>query len=493
MAIKTTKGTVSTFRELIEAITAWVTDSTIHGADAWELMRDDPWPYGTIYKAKGRENGDHQYVGLMQNKYKVGETYPNWFFTEKNITSYFLWRNDICDVLTSLETQALRRERSFPVINLGSRTITFPVSSGYTPTFSFSLPVEIFQNDAQALHFGVFKQFSGAPFADLGGAMDLSNVHLMPYYVYYTVGSSTSAYPFQLPIYPGCGYPALTLDYDGAINGYFDYWLIKSASFLIVVTNNGDVWEAAFAGQFEPYDAMKEYAFPAVAIGGTSGLRQILKKIYLPPRYNTPTTVTGMMFDFRPHAWELSRSIPPFAALPEDSVNTPSPVMAMLPDGVWQGFANYVQGYDHVVRDLSSTAFFVRPGEKEISEFYRNIYDTKDEHILEPLELLQGQGDKKGLLGKIPEMFLPSKPIHEYGEITADGVKYLSIPNGWEDRLITSQPTVIGSLPTMYQNYTRYVQWDEQDEINYFDQMLSEERLIKKRSRIMNLMIRMED
>lgn len=475
MAVKTKKGTVATFRALVEAISAWVTDSTIHGADAWELMRDAPWPYGTIYKAKGRADGDRQYIGIMPNQYNKGVTYDNWFFTEKNLSSYFLWGKDIFDTLTYLQNKAFLREIPPAEFNFAHREIIFR-NSGGTYYFYFPDPVDIFKNSAQALHFGTFKQFSGAPFADLGGAMDFGSVNIRPYYVrisYSPISGRgyTTSFPFIPPVYPGCGYPALTLDYSGAMDGYIDYWLIKSASYLIVAIRNGDVWEAAFAGQFEPYDAMEEYAFPAAAIGGTSGLREISENqsVIINDRWET-RPVSGMMFDYRPHAWELTRSIPPFAAVPEDSESAPSPVMVMLPDGRWQGFSNYVQGSDLIPRALSATAFYVRPGEKDISDFFSDIDEEKDEHLLEPLEFLQGQGDRKGVLGRIPQMFLPSRQIQKYGEIVSDGVKYLSLPNGWEGRRFTTQTTATG-----------------------YDEKLSEERTITKRSECMNLMIRMED
>ena len=45
-----THGYVGNFNELVSKIIEWSTDADIYGADAWELIRNEPWPRGTILK-----------------------------------------------------------------------------------------------------------------------------------------------------------------------------------------------------------------------------------------------------------------------------------------------------------------------------------------------------------------------------------------------------------------------------------------------------------
>lgn len=91
MALKKTSGTAKSFDDLIAQLIAWVTDETIHGDDAWNVMRSEPWPRGTILRAHGRRKGEYQYIGLMPNTIVKGETYPKWLFTKPNLATYFVW------------------------------------------------------------------------------------------------------------------------------------------------------------------------------------------------------------------------------------------------------------------------------------------------------------------------------------------------------------------------------------------------------------------
>ena len=85
------RGTANSISDFLNQITAWVTDTSVHGSEAWTLMRNRPLPYGIIYKAHGLRPNTHQYVGLMYHEITKGVTYNRWFFTKSNMATYKIW------------------------------------------------------------------------------------------------------------------------------------------------------------------------------------------------------------------------------------------------------------------------------------------------------------------------------------------------------------------------------------------------------------------
>lgn len=87
------KGEATSFEDLIEQTISYMTDKEIHGEDAWELMRNEPWPKGTILKCKGLKAGDHFYLGLMPLDIVKEDTYRRWFMQWDNavLAAYFVW------------------------------------------------------------------------------------------------------------------------------------------------------------------------------------------------------------------------------------------------------------------------------------------------------------------------------------------------------------------------------------------------------------------
>lgn len=103
MAIRMKRGTAASFEDLIAIVSAWATDSAIHGDDAWQLMRSDAWPRGAIFKARGRKEGEVLYLGLMANRIEKGKTYAEWFMQEKNLATYFVWHKDGLNKIAPVE------------------------------------------------------------------------------------------------------------------------------------------------------------------------------------------------------------------------------------------------------------------------------------------------------------------------------------------------------------------------------------------------------
>jgi hypothetical protein len=458
MAIKVMKGTAASFDDLITQIIAWVTDKTVHGDDAWTLMRNVPWPSGTILRAAGRKSGEYQYIGLLPNAIKKGKTYADWFLQRENLATYFVW-------------SAAGLNRPGQNFDVGGMPFTD------TP--------DIFEASAQVLHLGVFKQYAAdLDWHEQGGGMDFSGIQLRP--LQYRQGNSNADY--YPPLLPGCGYPALSMDFTGPTIGVFKFWLIKDAQRLIIAMNNAEVWDSAFLGQFEPYDS-GEYAFPAAVIGGTSGSVSTGGNYWYSSNQKSLVPVIGIRLDYRPQQWSLTHGIAPFATAAADAAGIPTQAMLCHPDGTWQGYANYVQGVtavaDHVCSGYVTNYHFVRqeparpgnikcsirPVENDIEDFAHGYGQLK----LEPVEFLQMGGERQGILGKLPYMLFPSQPIHAYGEITISGKKYLSIPNGWEDRKFH----LPGHAGIVY---------DCDPEA-----LLAEERRIEKISKMMNLLIKLEE
>ena len=426
MAIRMKRGTVASFEDLITIVSTWVTDRAVHGADAWQLMRSEAWPRGTIFKTRGRKEGEVLYLGLMANRIEKGKTYAEWFMQEKNLATYFVWHKNGLNKIAPVE-----------------------VSGSTVNKATFTGTPDIFTHSARVLHFGVFKQYAEAlDWHEQPGGMKFDKFELLP--IQYTVEGSPRAIDFHPPLFPGCGYPALGMNFEGPKNLVFDYWLVKDAHTLSVVVNNSGVWDHAFLGAFLPYDN-EEYAFPAVVIGGTSGFVEKGINVWYSPAQQTPTPVVGMQLDYRPEDWSVAHGLALFAGAAEDRDGTPTHVMVCLPDGRWRGAANYVQGLDvvphfvcsgpvplyHFVRKPPERPqhilYRIRPTESDVQDF-SHLYDEGETWKLEPIEILAAGKEQSGILGRIPYISFPSHPVGKEGEARINGKRHLALPNGWAGR-----------------------------------------------------------
>jgi hypothetical protein len=466
-------GYANDFDDLISKIITWSTDAEIHGADAWELIRNDPWPRGTILKAHGFEPGEHFYIGLMPRVIEKGKTYKDWFMQKSVLASNFVW-----------SLNGLKKSGAPFTVSNSSVTTT-----DTTPniTYSFS-DIDIFAASAQVMWMGIFKQYSAElDWHEQPGGMVFKDVPVRP--IYYTISGSNTLQAFAPPLYPGAGFPAIGMDYAGPLAGYLEYWITKDAHRMILVTKNREYWDVAYLGYIEPYHN-GEYALPAAVIGGTSGAVQNGKDVILSPGAS-PSVSAGIQFDYRPSNWALVHGLPTFAASPVDSSQALSQVQLMLPDGRWQSFINWSQGetaYPNIVNSVltgyihvrdfpvrSGTGHYIRPTDSS-TVGTTHVYRTQGDLLtyqLEPLEFVQGTSQAKNLFGRAWRMYWPSSRVAQYGEIIIDDKLHLMLPNAWEGRRFS-----LSSGRTTSNNP---------------DEIFAQEAAIEAISRQMNCLIRLED
>ena len=437
--MKYLKGTAKDFNDLIDKIVAWITDSAIHGADVWELMRKEPWPRGTILKAPGFEEGEHQYIGLMPADIVKGNSYRNWLLQDETLLHEFA---------PSLGLEA----GTYTVRNGSIVTVSKdPVGYYYTST-------EIFEKSAKVIFLGVFKQYSdGLNWDDQAGAIKpvLNNCDLT-----YSFSKNTYDYPLYIkaPTFPGVGYPAIGCDYIGFIDGYCDFWVIKDRHKMILVVKNCDKWDTAYLGFLDPYHKPHEYPFPACVVGGTSGVIPTMDLHYAGG--NCPGIKPGIRFDYTPNNWQLSHGLPTHAGIYYTGLGNwtddaaISQVQLMFPDGTWQSFANWgIMKETIAISNCSScpTYYFgfkypqqpeglkhiIRPTFTNV-ENVTYVYDPATEALVyqtEPIELVgMGAHYRTNMYGKLWNLSWISQPIQRYGEQKINGKLHIILPNGWENR-----------------------------------------------------------
>ena len=423
-----TKGKAKDLDDLADKIITYVTNKAIHGDYTWELKRNLSWPMGIIFKCPHQKDNKHFYVGIMTNKIKVGKTYSDWFFSEKNYSSYFIWQKNGANSLSSATSNAQWKK---------------------TP--------EIFLSNAHVMHFNLFKQYDEhLQWHEQPCGIDLTKTHSLCWQWKYPGSPSWSA--FDLPLLPGIGCPSLSTDYDGPLDGYINYWIKKEKYHIVILIQNRNKWDCAAVGMFEPYHK-GEYSFPGFVIGSTSGATACGEDRWYSPGQITPTADIGIMFDYSPNNWSLIHSIPPYVTAARDEITCPTSVALMRPDGTWEFVANWMQGVaginEHVCAGpitkhyyyrtpptrLTNISVFLRPGENSLEDF-TNIISSNSKTIkykLESLDIVEKYYDKTGIIGFIPSLKYPSHQIKEYGELTIDNKTYFVIPNIWDHRKLSLQ------------------------------------------------------
>lgn len=481
------KGYATSFDDIISKLCTWVENMDIHGADAWEVMRQEPWPRGTILKAPGWEAGEHQYIGLMPTIIQKGITYPKWFLSEQVLTSEFVWSQKGLNFKPENTTFSIVDGTVIVMIKNSRGEIVDSISYSFSP-----LP-EIFDKSAQAMFLGVFKQYSdGLAWHEQAGA-DRPAVKTKEINYY----NSRSQYPtkFLPPPLPGVGFPAIGMALTGSENGYLKFWITKDRHRLILVINNGGYWDVAYLGFMEAYHKPTEYAFPATVIGGTSGVVPVGETFW----YQAPIPEVGFRFDYSPTNWSLAHGLPCFAATPWDGTSSwldstaLSQVQVMLPDGTWQSFANWAVQQEIIAEYSGGSypAYYYAHKEPEkppgLRHYIRPTFSNtgRTEHIykstitdtltyqLEPLELVQGRNDARNIFGRLWRMYWPSCPVYHYGEQIINGKLHLILPNAWEGR--------------------RWHIAHGRTHITDVDQLLEQDRHIDELTRSMNCIIRLED
>ncbi|WP_371380911.1 hypothetical protein [Sporomusa aerivorans] len=434
------QGEAASLEDLISQLIIWATDTAIHGDDAWTLMQNEAWPKGTILRAKGLDGKNSCYIGLMVLDFTSSTAYSSWLLQTEVIAKKIVWAKSALNKPGANFTHT-SGAASFAVWNDALDT-----SKG-TVTYTLSGHNNLVKSYGKCLVFGVFKQFTdGLNWDEQPGAINTAELDLDLYPLFYTKTGSTSQTELAPPVYPGWGYPGISLPSGEPSADNITYWLIKDNSHLTVVTRNGIQWDMGHAGLLEPFEAVMQYPFPAVVAGTCTGLSIVGESTVV---NGTRKVVKGNKIDYSYSNWSMSRSLP--LAPCENGV---SQLALCLPDGTWTYFSNWTQELQNRSYSSSSTVtsyYFTveRPvRESNTADGYRikptNVeltgvapcLSSDDTITLEPLQLIQNDSAnyKVDLFGSLWGMSWPGTDL-PFGEITVNGKACLLIPNCWEDRL----------------------------------------------------------
>ena len=453
-----TKGTTNSLSGLLAAITTWVTDSTIHGDDAWTIMRSAAHPKGTIFKAKGLNGGNNCYIGILHLTMTKGETYANWLLQTDVLIPKLIWNEN-----------KMNKKGSLVAYNDGNASFSLysnpsDMSSGKT---DYSLSnVEIVSENGESLVFGVFKQYqSGLDWVEQPGGLPLGELGLPKITVKQT-GVSGDGSKYTAPLYPGIGYPGIGIPSGEPSQGTLTYWLIKDACRLTVVTryldaNNVYQWDVGHAGMLIPYHGKMQYPFPAVVAGSTTGLQIVGSRDSTTKAFSSANYVS-----YNKDNLGLSRTLPAFPATLATMTDPASNVCVCLPDGQWQCFANGSQSLkSNVDQDNSNNYWFstpaptrstlddcyIKPTDQDLQAcvegFATTTSDGKEESAIasEALDVVQGTSGNANMLGRLWRMYWPGAD-YDFGEVAIDGKAGLLLPNGWEGRLFETPDTQAKAL-----------------------------------------------
>ncbi len=451
------KGSAATLDDLVAQTVDWVTDETVHGEDAWELMRNEPWPRGTIFKAKGLNGHNSCYIGLMVLTMVKGETYKNWLLQTNNLARYFVWAKAGLGLEgASFEHQA--GNSTFSVLSDKTKP------NGDKIAYALLGDIDIVFHGGSMLVFGVFKQYTEAlDWQEQPGAINFNDTELdLDLYPlsYSRNGSVSTKKP---PVYPGMGYPGIAIPEDEPATGAFLYWLIKDDGHLTIVTRNRTQWDIGHAGLLIPFQAAMQYPFPAVMAGSCTGMNRYSALVDGRP-------VIANKLDFSYTNWSLSRSMPcaPCA-------NGPSQLALCLPDGRWRYISNWTQQLKAGTYDGSyyfalarperiNEGYLLKPTNTDLTDVTYGI-DGETTIALEPFHLLQNELDSEpvNLFGTLWRMAWPGN-LADFGEATVNGKACLLLPNCWEDRLwqILDGHSNVTDPATLLQRYNEIIEFGKQ-------------------------------
>lgn len=444
-----TSGEATSLADLLSKITTFVTDTNIHGEDAWSVIRQDAWPRGTIYK--GKYNNNDVFIGIMLMNHVKGSSYINWLKDTNNLIKQVIKSPSGLNLVNSYASH-VNGQPNFAAISDITKGL-----QGDDPQYSL-YRAEIVNESATALAFGVFKQYNdGLNWDEQPGGLSLNRSTFLPIWV--TVNRGSGILSLSAPIYPGVGYPGFGLSNGQPSTGSFKYWIIKDACRITVVINNNGQWDIGHAGLLNAYQSRVQYGFPAVMFGSNTGLRTVKSAD------TNGNDLIGDVIDYSYANWSLSRSMPCMATINGSSPNYGtriSQIAMCLPDGSWVYPYNWKQGFVGISRegDGSPTYFPVKPT-REANNYYvapmnldvTNI--TSMEDVIETisgktvihdvtkyvknnlLEVMENNGNTdQNILGALWNIYFPSIQKAVSGEYTIGGKKCLLINNCWDDRLL---------------------------------------------------------
>lgn len=457
---------------ILQDLVTYVTDESIHGKDVWQLMRQKNWPYGTALKIHNQRENEYGYVALMLDNIRVGKSYSNWFRQQDVLRNTFVLNPNGLN----FNDKSVYEINDLKVYEYSYQDVKIKVSDNperYSINrqlvgnryYYFSPLPDIFVKDADVLFFSTFKQYQ--PDFSFNELMGNTRKTIKAKPLKYYSNSSANYSLFDPPLYPGVGAPAIGFspEFLSATDEAVVY-IHKERHYADIAINIQERWEVATVGFFDAFDTVGEYAFPAMAVGGTSGVCPMTE---VNSRYHTVEYYFGL--DYTETNWALSHGVPSFASSYWDGTQKYldeflySQVQAMLPDGEWQSFANfgirqdyyynyrwgmYYDGHKEPER-IPDCKYLITPNFTDLANT-TNLMPTmknnrantiddialrnKQKYQLEPLYLVQRAENNKNqnILGKIPSLYWCSQPVSRYGEYKVDGRTYLVVPNSWENR-----------------------------------------------------------
>lgn len=488
-------GPSSDFLEYVLQIAVnYATNKSMHGNDAWELVRNDPWPRGAVLKVPNQMEGEYGYMALMADKVRVGSSYWNWFRQNDIFRKTFVygkeglnlsWNSNMRVQNGSVSTYSPDVDNIAAIIRKNSdgtvKEKLYSLNYRYSDEihrYYFSPTPEIFAANADVLFFSMFKQYEKQFDWTEWMGNERKSIKIKPLKYYDAHGSSTYPTYFDPPLYPGVGSPAI-----GFSPNFFDFttgicsqdekekeaavYIQKGRHRLTIVINWREHWEVASVGFFEPFDSMGEYSFPAFTIGGTSGVLPLTELCWYG---GSPRVEHGFRLDYTEANWSLSHGHPGTPATWWDGSQSfldnymYSNVQAMLPDGYWQSFASYGLRQDvyynrqrsqyfsaHKEPERIRPKYYLMPPGVDLSGLMdlfpsnhvpQPYYDEKADIVnhsaygLYPFYLVATVENNvnQNILGVIPNFYWCTQPVRRYGVHEIDGKTYLIIPNAWINR-----------------------------------------------------------
>lgn len=282
----------------------------------------------------------------------------------------------------------------------------------------------------------------------------------------------------QLPPFPGTGCPWLTIsnknksDYVSPLHPIV-YWFTKTnyvATISFKIDNGGACvtrWQSMSFGRMNSIED-NSYQFPLFVAGGNQALSQTIWK-YIPINGSYPTIRVANSYDLSLDNICMSNSnlLYPTKFNGSDLSN----FRILSPEGIWKNIYAYEQHAEAVSRftctgpvtewgyPVSNPAVYtsghsgipLSTSNKGMIDTY-SIYKSFDRNYASsPLYQISVclnkniEHNEGGIQGLIPDAYYSWSRTLPSGEVVIDDKKYLSIPNGWDNRLY-KYPIYIGNL-----------------------------------------------
>lgn len=413
--------------------------------------------------------------------------------------------------------------------NISNYLFTGRVNRRYrSPSNHYSLTgkygINLFKNTGEFMAVGCHTLFDEGLFMSEQGGItcqdktdkQINDINLLKFR---SIGSScSSSFEGELispPVYPGTGCPWFTLSSDNYTtfninNNGIEYWFNKTdyaATITFRVHNFGIEYDCFQSMSFGMLDVVDDEAqlFPLFVAGGTEALSQDIY-VYTPVKAQCPTYTSGNVYDLNIQNIALSNS----NLLHPTKFNgaNMSNFRVFSYEGIWKDIYAHTQNekitpyyvcsgcIPYWANTLDTVNDEVGNSYHSATPFYNNVrykidtytvnYPSENQpsyqqltqyHHSSPLQKVVVSLNPSlpyitsGVLGVVPNVYSSWHRTLPAGVVTLSGQRYLSVPNGWEERL-WNYPYYVGNL----QN----VEYWENERIRKFQDDLHRTLLQKK-------------